>query len=81
MVEHKKTQNILRIYEYVFLIYSLIKEEYYALFIYLILALFITFIIIFSSYFLVKQNPEAEKLSAYECGFEPYENSRNSFDI
>jgi NADH:ubiquinone oxidoreductase subunit 3 (subunit A) len=64
-----------------FLINSIIREEYYALFIYLILALSITFIIIFSSYFLVKQNPEAEKLSAYECGFEPYENSQHSFDI
>jgi NADH:ubiquinone oxidoreductase subunit 3 (subunit A) len=25
-----------------------------------------------ASYFLAQQNPESEKLSAYECGFEPY---------
>jgi NADH-quinone oxidoreductase subunit A len=26
----------------------------------------------------VTQSPETEKLSTYECGFEPYEDSRNS---
>jgi NADH-quinone oxidoreductase subunit A len=34
-----------------------------------------------ASYFLAKQNPEVEKLSAYECGFEPYEDSRHTFDV
>ena len=27
------------------------------------------------------QNPETEKLSSYECGFEPYEDARNKFDV
>ena len=27
------------------------------------------------------QNSETEKLSAYECGFEPYEDARNIFDV
>src|SRR3546814_7559606 len=27
------------------------------------------------------QKPDAEKISAYECGFDPYEDARNSFDI
>jgi NADH-quinone oxidoreductase subunit A len=38
-------------------------------------------LIIGASYFLVKQNPESEKLSAYECGFEPYEDARHTFDV
>jgi NADH-quinone oxidoreductase subunit A len=38
-------------------------------------------LIIGASYFLVQQNPESEKLSAYECGFEPYEDTRHTFDI
>jgi len=25
--------------------------------------------------------PDSEKLSAYECGFDPYEDARNVFDI
>lgn len=26
-------------------------------------------------------NPDLEKLSAYECGFDPYEDARNNFDV
>jgi len=26
-------------------------------------------------------NPDVEKVSPYECGFDPYEDSRNAFDI
>jgi NADH-quinone oxidoreductase subunit A len=26
-------------------------------------------------------NPDSEKLSAYECGFDPYEDARNNFDV
>ena len=38
-------------------------------------------VIIGASYFLVRQNPESQKLSAYECGFEPYEDTRHTFDV
>ena len=27
------------------------------------------------------QHPDREKLSAYECGFEPFEDSRGQFDV
>lgn len=33
------------------------------------------------SYFIAYQNPDVEKLSVYECGFDPYEDGRNCFDI
>jgi NADH-quinone oxidoreductase subunit A len=39
---------------------------------FLIFAIILTVVIIGASYFLAQQNPESEKLSAYECGFEPY---------
>jgi len=26
-------------------------------------------------------NPDSEKLSAYECGFDPYEDARKMFDV
>jgi NADH-quinone oxidoreductase subunit A len=26
-------------------------------------------------------NPDVEKISAYECGFDPYEDARNVFDV
>ena len=64
-----------------FLENSLIKKEYYMLLLFLIIAILITVLIIGASYSLVIQNPETEKLSAYECGFEPYEDTRHTFDI
>ena len=33
------------------------------------------------SYILSVQNPETEKLSSYECGFEPYEDARHKFSV
>ena len=60
---------------------SLIKKEYLILLIFLLFAILLTVLIIGASYFLARQNPESEKLSAYECGFEPYENARHTFDI
>lgn len=64
-----------------FLDNSLIKKEYASILIYLLLAIILTAVIIGASYFLAKQNPDSEKLSAYECGFEPYEDARHTFDI
>ena len=64
-----------------FLENSLIKKEYFMLLLFLIIAILLTVLIIGASYFLVRQNPESEKLSAYECGFEPYEDTRHTFDI
>ena len=60
---------------------SLLKKEYFILFLFLVISILLAAIIIGSSYFLVRQNPESEKLSAYECGFEPYEDARHGFDV
>ncbi|MGL5054646.1 MAG: NADH-quinone oxidoreductase subunit A [Fusobacteriaceae bacterium] len=64
-----------------FLDNSLIKKEYASILIYLVFAIILTVLIIGASYFLAKQNPDSEKLSAYECGFEPYEDARHTFDV
>ena len=37
--------------------------------------------IIFLSYMFSTAAPDAEKVSAYECGFDPYEDARNVFDV
>ncbi len=60
---------------------SLVKQEYLIILIFLLIAVALTIVIIGASYFLARQNPEVEKLSAYECGFEPYEDSRHTFDV
>ena len=61
--------------------YSLNSKNYLAIFIMLLVAIVLTLVLIGLSYFLARQNPDSEKLSAYECGFEPYEDSRHVFDI
>ena len=64
-----------------FLENSLVRKEYLILLVFLIFAILLTVLIIGASFLLAKQNPEAEKLSAYECGFEPYEDARHTFDV
>ena len=61
--------------------FSLIKINIYPIFVYFFISCGLSIIILLFSYFLVYQNPETEKLSSYECGFEPYEDARQSFDI
>ena len=60
---------------------SLVNFEYLAILVFLIISLLLSLIIVGLSYLLSIQNPESEKLSTYECGFEPYEDSRHKFDV
>lgn len=60
---------------------SAVKEEYLSIFIYLCFATFLGVLIISLSYLLVTQSPETEKLSTYECGFDPYGDTREQFNI
>ena len=57
------------------------KTEYFSILIYLFIAILLSLVIVVFSYLLVLQNPETEKLSTYECGFEPYEDARNKYDV
>nr|YP_010139028.1 NADH dehydrogenase subunit 3 [Lithodesmium undulatum]QQJ94636.1 NADH dehydrogenase subunit 3 [Lithodesmium undulatum] len=61
--------------------FSLFYNEYIIVLIFLLIGILLSLIIIGLSYFLVVQNPETEKLSSYECGFEPYEDARHKFDV
>ncbi len=47
----------------------------------LIFAIILASIIIFLSYSFSSSAPDVEKVSAYECGFDPYEDARNVFDV
>lgn len=60
---------------------SAIKEEYLSILVFICVGIFLSFLLIILSYFLVTQSPETEKLSTYECGFEPYEDARNKFNV
>jgi len=54
---------------------------YSTLLISVILALVISAVVLALSYILAIQTPDPEKTSAYECGFEPFEDARNRFDV
>jgi len=60
---------------------SLLHTESFIILIFLMVAIILSIIIVLFSYLLAIQTPETEKLSSYECGFEPYEDARNSFDV
>ena len=60
---------------------SLFYSEILPILIFLTVSIVLALIIVNLSYFLAIQNPETEKLSSYECGFEPYEDARNIFDV
>lgn len=60
---------------------KLIFNEYYFILIFFLIATALSILIFFLSYFLVLQKSDQEKLSAYECGFNPFEDARTTFDI
>jgi len=60
---------------------SLFYTEYSVILIFLFIAIILSIFIILLSYVLAVQKPETEKLSTYECGFEPYEDARHTFDV
>lgn len=55
--------------------------EYSLIFYFLIASIILAVIIIALSYIASYYNPDNEKLSSYECGFEPYDDARNHFDV
>ena len=62
-------------------LYLLENSTYVTLFICLILSFALASIILGASYALAIHTPDSEKTSAYECGFEPFEDARNRFDV
>ena len=55
--------------------------EYLPILIFLIFAIGISFGAIFFSLVVGERDSYKDKNSTYECGFDPYEDSRNAFDI
>lgn len=60
---------------------SIFYSEIYSIGIFIVFALILTSIFLIASLLLSSKKPTTEKLSAYECGFDPYEDARNIFDV
>lgn len=55
--------------------------EYLPILIFLIMSVVISFGALFLSLVVGKRSPYAEKSSAYECGFEPFDDTRGKFEV
>ena len=56
-------------------------NNYLTIIIFFGVALFLSIGFIFLNFVFAPKNPDPEKLSAYECGFEPFNDSRMEFDV
>lgn len=55
--------------------------NYLPILIFIVIAVGMSVVMILGSLLLGKQNPDPDKLSAYECGFDAFSDSRNKFDV
>lgn len=55
--------------------------EYLAIFIYFLIATGLAIILLGVSFIAASRKPDPEKISAYECGFDPFDDARSRFDV
>ena len=56
-------------------------NEYLPILLFIAIAVGLAVIIVLASYILGEQRPDSEKVSAYECGFEAFDDARSRFDV
>ena len=55
--------------------------EYLPILIFIGIALGLATAMVVASYVVARQRPDSEKVSAYECGFEAFDDARSKFDV
>ncbi len=58
-----------------------VLSEYLPIVIFMAIAIFMSIITIGIPYVMAVRRPDDEKLSQYECGFEPFSDAREQFDV
>ncbi|WP_374763949.1 NADH-quinone oxidoreductase subunit A [Yunchengibacter salinarum] len=58
-----------------------IIADYLPVLIFIGVAVVLSAVFIGAAVLIANQNPDPEKLSAYECGFEAFEDTRHQFDV
>jgi NADH-quinone oxidoreductase subunit A len=65
--------------------YQMIASEllinYFPIVVFLGIATALSIIFVLTSFIVAKQKPDTEKVSAYECGFEAFDDARTKFDV
>jgi NADH:ubiquinone oxidoreductase subunit 3 (subunit A) len=63
------------------MVYTFLHNEILNIGILFVFSILLSVIIIGASYLFSSSMADVEKVSAYECGFDPYEDARNTFDV
>ncbi|MEX0922192.1 MAG: NADH-quinone oxidoreductase subunit A [Rhodovibrionaceae bacterium] len=58
-----------------------ILAEYLPILIFIGIAVGLSAVMVLASYIVARQRPDSEKVSAYECGFEAFDDARSRFDV
>ena len=62
------------------MIYNFLSN-YFSIILFLFIALALSIGFVLANFLAAPSNPDPEKLSAYECGFEAFDDSRMEFDV
>jgi NADH-quinone oxidoreductase subunit A len=62
------------------MIYNFLSN-YFSIILFLFIAIVVSFGFVLANFLAAPSNPDPEKLSAYECGFEAFDDSRMEFDV
>jgi len=60
---------------------SELLREYLPILMFLGIAVGLAGAMVLASYLIARQRPDSEKVSAYECGFEAFDDARSKFDV
>ncbi len=55
--------------------------NYFPILVFILIAFVIGLALVGGSLLVARQKPYADKVSAYECGFEPFDDARRRFDV
>ena len=56
-------------------------SEFFPVFLFLSFSILLSLLILGLSFVFSVQKPDPEKLSAYECGFDPFDDARSRFEV
>ena len=56
-------------------------QSYFPILVFLVIAAGLSFVMLVLPFIVARSKPDAEKLSPYECGFEPFGDARGQFDV
>ncbi len=60
---------------------NVILQDYFPILVFIGIAAALSLVMVVASLVAARQKPDSEKLSAYECGFDAFDDARRRFDV